>query len=777
MFPNSDRQDCTNGFFCGVNTTQPVFCPEGYYCPNPTVACECPTGMFCPIASMNPYKCAFFASCPPGTVKPTRYGIFGFVAALAIFTVYFFYFKTKQDVRRRLDKELALKRAHQFASVPSDDPEEDYVPSKSSGGGGRVSAEDREFNIEFTDITRQLPNGVFIMKGVSGQLRAGHTCAVMGPSGAGKSTLFSLLTGKQPRTKGNVRIGGEVDELSKYAKLVGYVPQEDIMLRELTVSDILTHSAKMRLSASLKKDDIKNKVANTIENLGMSHVASSIIGTEAERGISGGQRKRVNIGMELVAEPKVLFLDEPTSGLDSSTSLDVCSRLRRIARQRRMTIAAVIHSPSPAAFEQFDDVILLGKGGRLVYQGPRADAERYFESIGFPVPDGVSPSDFYMDVLTGTVTSTFDPAFHPSHLFAYWDAHCAGHEISAADAGIAGDAAAKKNHSTPGFITFLSDSLASFVAMFTTLFEVSGELASFVFSPFTTDSIRETPGFFRVLFLCTRRAFSQAFRSAGGFLGDQVLHLGCGAFISIAAQNMEYLGAQPSGVCQFTPLMLQWACTEPIDHIREVGLFLSLGVLFAGISVGTQTYGNEMVVYWRDTSAGMPTLPYFLGKFLVDIPRIFIASIMFSFSMVLFWPYRSSFPELFLIILCLYYVAFAIGYALSTAISRQAVGLVGTGVALAWALVFSGVTPGLNEVAGTGFKWVWDISAPRYAIEALYLREVEARVAFDNDKVGEKQGYTKLNRDRDLGMILAIGTGWLALAFLGLKLLNRDKQK
>ena len=137
----------------------------------------------------------------------------------------------------------------------------------------------------------------------------------MGPSGAGKTTFVTLLTGKVPRTTGKVSINGQPDELSKYKKLIGYVPQEDIMLRELSVREILMHSARMRLPKSWTFSMIKNKVLEIISFLGMGHVMDSIVGNEEERGISGGQRKRVNIGMELVAEPSVLFLDEPTSGM------------------------------------------------------------------------------------------------------------------------------------------------------------------------------------------------------------------------------------------------------------------------------------------------------------------------------------------------------------------------------------------------------------------------------------------------------------------------------
>lgn len=121
----------------------------------------------------------------------------------------------------------------------------------------------------------------------------------MGPSGAGKTTFISLLTGKAKRTSGRVKINGKLEELNQYRKLIGFVPQEDVMIRILTVRDILTHSALCRLPADWLISHKKDKVLRTINFLGLSHVMDSIIGDESNRGISGGQRKRVNIGMEV----------------------------------------------------------------------------------------------------------------------------------------------------------------------------------------------------------------------------------------------------------------------------------------------------------------------------------------------------------------------------------------------------------------------------------------------------------------------------------------------
>ena len=265
------------------------------------------------------------------------------------------------------------------------------------------------------------------MQGVNGKFLPGRLCAIMGPSGAGKTTVISLVTGKAEKTTGKVLVNGvEEKGLTKYQKLVVFVPQEDVMIRTLTVRDNITFSAKYRLPVSHSKEQIINKVNECIDVLGLSHVQHSPIGDERTRGVSGGQRKRVNIGIELVADPSVLFLDEPTSGLDSTTATALCSTLKSIARLKSMTIAAVIHQPSISSFHEFDDLLLLGKGGRVVYFGPTADAPAYFESIGFALPKNCNPADFYLDLCQGAVPRKGHPDFDWPELFDLWEDHRLG---------------------------------------------------------------------------------------------------------------------------------------------------------------------------------------------------------------------------------------------------------------------------------------------------------------------------------------------------------------
>ncbi|KAF9899253.1 hypothetical protein BX616_003142 [Lobosporangium transversale] len=773
----------------------------------------------------------------------------------------------------------------------------------------KVTKVTHSFDIEFERLSLTLSNGTTILQNVSGQLKAGRSCAIMGPSGSGKTTLISILTSKMPKNEGRVLINGQEEDLSHYRKLIGYVPQDDIMMRELTVHDILLHSAYMRLPAKLTKSQMTEKVLEIVDFLGLNSVMDSVVGDAEKRGISGGQRKRVNIGMELVTDPSILFLDEPTSGLDSSTSGDVCKLLRAIARKKGLTVAAVIHSPSPVAFDQFDDLLLLGHGGRVVFHGPRTEAPAYFSAIGFPLPKDSSPSDFYMDVISNNVKSKISKNFKPFYLHRYWESYCkraqtfyaAGNngveyrhpspytsnpsllhlnsrasgchsldqsamsvqhqhrpELSAmpnmsgasspalspssvhspgavgpsslhpSSASRVGD---EKRHSQHKSVTRVRDlalehepksgsstprasmALSEFHSMYdspplpeklTWVETTKGALRIFlidsrmwwhgVFAETKEtvlglflkrrDPIRNTASPFKMFWLCLSRARLQIYRSRRQFLYDQLLHLGCGMFISIAASKFDYLGRQHDMVCAMTPFQLKPSCFSPTDHLAEVGVFIALGVCFAGISVGSVTFGNEKLVYWREKSSGLLTLPYYLAKVIADIPRIVLAGIMFSISLIIFFNERSNYFYLLFIIIMLYAIAFAMGYLLSALIPAQRVALVGTGFTLAWAIVFSGDAPDLADVmsdsASGGYRatsWIWTISAPRYAIEAIYLREVQARPWVEIQNAPLAHTY-KLDQFwwcfRAMACILL---GWHVLAFISFKLKDRSKQR
>lgn len=196
------------------------------------------------------------------------------------------------------------------------------------------------------------------------------------------------------------QINGEAISLLNIQHLVGFVPQEDIMHRDLSVRENLRFYAHLKGNPSMTRPQRRAFVNEIVDILGLSHVQHSLIGDEETRGISGGQRKRVNIGIELMASPLVLFLDEPTSGLDSTTTQQLIDSLDKLAKLG-LTIAMVIHQPRYEVLLKIDDLLLLQKGGYPVYAGPTVEALSYFTGfLGSPCPDKTTPADHFLDVIS-----------------------------------------------------------------------------------------------------------------------------------------------------------------------------------------------------------------------------------------------------------------------------------------------------------------------------------------------------------------------------------------
>ncbi|KAJ0563453.1 putative ABC-type sulfate transporter [Helianthus annuus] len=272
-----------------------------------------------------------------------------------------------------------------------------------------VNAETRRrptIEVSFQDLTVTLKGKGrrHLLRCVTGKMMPGRITAVMGPSGAGKTMFLSALAGKAHGCKitGSILINGKPDSIHSYKRIIGFVPQDDVVHGNLTVEENLWFSANCRLPANMLKQDRVLVVERVIECLGLQTVRNSLVGTVEKRGISGGQRKRVNVGLEMVMEPSLLILDEPTSGLDSSSSQLLLRALRRETLEG-VNVSMVVHQPSYLLFQMFDDLVLLAKGGLTVYHGSVREVEEYFSEIGINVPDRVNPPDYFIDVLEGMV--------------------------------------------------------------------------------------------------------------------------------------------------------------------------------------------------------------------------------------------------------------------------------------------------------------------------------------------------------------------------------------
>ncbi|TVU48331.1 hypothetical protein EJB05_07965, partial [Eragrostis curvula] len=267
--------------------------------------------------------------------------------------------------------------------------------------------------LKFAEVKYRVPakgSSREILSGISGSAAPGEVLALMGPSGSGKTTLLSILGGRVGGGAGAVEgtISYNDEPYCKSLKRrIGFVTQDDVLFTHLTVKETLTYAALLRLPRTMTRQQKEERAMDIIYELGLERCQDTMIGGSFVRGVSGGERKRVCIGNEILINPSLLFLDEPTSGLDSTTALRIVQLLHDIAEDGK-TVITTIHQPSSRLFHKFDKLILLGKGS-LLYFGKASEAMPYFESIGCTPLIAMNPAEFLLDLANGNTTDVSVP--------------------------------------------------------------------------------------------------------------------------------------------------------------------------------------------------------------------------------------------------------------------------------------------------------------------------------------------------------------------------------
>ncbi|KAG7628571.1 ABC transporter G family member 17 [Arabidopsis thaliana] len=238
-----------------------------------------------------------------------------------------------------------------------------------------------------------------LLNGITGEAKEGEILAILGASGAGKSTLIDALAGQiaEGSLKGTVTLNGEALQSRLLRVISAYVMQEDLLFPMLTVEETLMFAAEFRLPRSLSKSKKRNRVETLIDQLGLTTVKNTVIGDEGHRGVSGGERRRVSIGTDIIHDPIVLFLDEPTSGLDSTSAFMVVQVLKKIARSGSIVIMS-IHQPSGRIMEFLDRVIVLSSG-QIVFSDSPATLPMFFSEFGSPIPEKENIAEFTLDLI------------------------------------------------------------------------------------------------------------------------------------------------------------------------------------------------------------------------------------------------------------------------------------------------------------------------------------------------------------------------------------------
>ena len=466
---NSQGIDASlKGNYCPPNSVEPWgLCPGGSFCPNASAAISCPAGKYCPEQAVQPLPCPLLSVCGPGRSAPTTswIALIGMASIVMVLAGFFAGFQWRlRRKQRRVEARAQLNQRKEGMTkalcqlcLPKIDPQTVLQDMVIQGFAATLSKNTVKVQVQRVSIA--LKEKV-VLNDVSVDFLPGTLNAVFGPSGAGKTTLIRSITGKlapgmhptgrvafvksdgeevriyDPRiSTGPARqaepIGGcglAPCFLSRKAKAarraainmgVGYVPQDNVVYNNLTVHENINYSARLRLQG-IDSEAKKAIVRDTLAILGLTRIQHSLVGDSFDGGISGGEARRVSIGLELAACPPVLILDEPTTGLDAVSANDVVACLQKMSRLG-ITIAASLHQPRFSIFQLFDNVHILKKGGMVVYSGSKDAVLPYFKTLGFNTPAHDNPADFLLDVAAGMVDRMDHPEFTPQDLVGLWE--------------------------------------------------------------------------------------------------------------------------------------------------------------------------------------------------------------------------------------------------------------------------------------------------------------------------------------------------------------------
>jgi ABC-type multidrug transport system ATPase subunit len=320
------------------------------------------------------------------------------------------HFGTKEDDKEIIDvafgnddhhqepvaKSLHLRWTDLLKSVETKDDPRNSLHRRFRTIGNKVGSIPMKVTPDAKKTTR------VILDRISGEACPGEILATMGPSGSGKTSLMNVLSGRAVYQEGSITLNGKVLDkvgMKRLKSRVAYVKQQDILFETLSVRDQLTYTAQLRFPDSgITKEErsskIHSEVNKVLELLKLTKVADNLIAM-----CSGGEKKRVNIGTELLTNPSIILLDEPTSGLDSASAIGLLGVLRDLAKNHRKTIITSIHQPNSATFLNTFDKLLMLSDGKTVYFGTPVESLRYLKSKGLQCPEGYNAADHWMDVL------------------------------------------------------------------------------------------------------------------------------------------------------------------------------------------------------------------------------------------------------------------------------------------------------------------------------------------------------------------------------------------
>jgi ABC-type multidrug transport system ATPase subunit/pSer/pThr/pTyr-binding forkhead associated (FHA) protein len=549
----------------------------------------------------------------------------------------------------------------------------------------------------------------------------GELVGMLGPSGAGKSTLLMSVLGLLRPTSGGVLVNGRPlqQQYESFRTNVGYVPQDDIVHPQLTVREALAYACKLRLPP-MPAADLDESIERTLKQVGLFEQRDLQIGSAEEKVLSGGQRRRVNLAVELVTDPSLLILDEPTSGLSWTDAADVVATLRRLADDGR-TIVLTIHQPDFQEYEKFDSVAILGRGGKLLFSGPPSpDSYEFFGAAPH------KPREMF-DHVEQLPAEEWRARFESSQTFQRFVAQRSPEKSQ----NVEGPAPKPRSRSSfRQFPTLLARSIQLTLRNRTALalLILQAPLLGLLIGLTTSGSTS-----FRVgTFGCTDTTERVDYCAAAG---NELFTCDAGVVTDELLSRMPPPQARGPGmlVVPPTPPEDPWELATPGERrlyresrIRDprTGLLATLMALFLPMIIASSNVlVSERTIYERERLAGLNIVPYVLARFAVLVG---LGAIVVTLNLVISLPLLGlhGSPVWYWIVgVMVTSTAAAMGLALSAAVRNPVSALWGINFLVIPQLLFAGSITRL-----TGFTWLvsW-LTTTRYALEALTNVDLHAR--------------------------------------------------
>ncbi|KYQ91142.1 ABC transporter G family protein [Tieghemostelium lacteum] len=627
-----------------------------------------------------------------------------------------------------------------------------------------------------------------ILHNMSGHVKSGEVLAIMGPSGAGKTTLLDILAHRlKINGEGVMYLNQSISDYHIFKKLCGYVTQSDTLTPSMTVFETLSFYAQLKMPREMPLEDKLQKVEDVISEMGLNRCRNTLVGDNLKiRGVSGGERRRLSIAVELLTSPSILFLDEPTSGLDSSTAYTVMNAIRKLANSGR-TIICTIHQPRYNIFDMFDKLLLLAEGNTIYFGDTQKSAE-YFESLGYKCLPNVNPADYYMDLINTQIEDDIEqdgqsPILKPNQVEG---GNGIDEELllsSGTSTTITTQNHDESNHTKHTKVKRISnEELNRFKKVFIEsepgrlLKEQVDLIEKSEHTPFVYQETRG-PSFWTQFRLLFYRESLNARRHP-------------------MALRVQVFQAIFQGIlCGLVYLQLGLG-QNTVQSRTGVLAFVIMGLSFPNVMSTINVFPEVVGIFLKDRASNVyNTLPFFLAKSFMDIMLgivlpIVTGTLVYWMSNQRIYPFYSAavFFKFILVLVVASQCALSLGIFISSSVPNVQTGLAIAPLVVILFFLFSGFFVNLKEL-GRGWVWMPYISFFRYIIEAAVVNAY-TNVTFSctqsqmlggrcpiqtGEEVISNYGFNIDNYWRNIGIILLYIVAFRCLTYMVLRIKSRNR--